>query len=260
MSNEENGALQQYKTPKNLNTRISIHNKYSVNKLGFSNWLFSQYKLESGMRVLEVGCGNGEAWKGRLQALDTLSKLVLTDLSDGMLAAAKDALGENERLSFVKADVQALPFESASFDAVIANIMLYHVPDIGRGLSEIARVLSRGGCLYAATFGENGIASYVADMLKPYGCDFRQNLNFTLQNGEGILRAHFASVRKALYEDSLVVTCAEDLTDYILSLSGISSALTLTRDELTAVIKSKMVRGKLTVPKEYGMFICQNGL
>jgi ubiquinone/menaquinone biosynthesis C-methylase UbiE len=47
--------------------------------------------------------------------------------------------------SFAQADAQALPFRDASFDAVIANHMLYHVPDISRSLGEVRRVLKPSG-------------------------------------------------------------------------------------------------------------------
>ena len=41
--NESNIVKEQYKNSANLNTRISIHNKYSVNKIGFGNWIISNY-------------------------------------------------------------------------------------------------------------------------------------------------------------------------------------------------------------------------
>ncbi len=46
---------EQYKTAENLNIRISIHQKYSVNRQGFGNWIFSTYQIGEGMKVLELG-------------------------------------------------------------------------------------------------------------------------------------------------------------------------------------------------------------
>ena len=43
---------QQYATANNLYTRISIHDKYSTNKMGFGNWIVSNYKIDKGMKVL----------------------------------------------------------------------------------------------------------------------------------------------------------------------------------------------------------------
>ena len=44
---------QQYATETNLNTRIAIHEKYSTNKVGFGNWIFSNYEISKGMTILE---------------------------------------------------------------------------------------------------------------------------------------------------------------------------------------------------------------
>lgn len=56
---------QQYATAKNLNTRMSIHDKYSTNKQGFGNWIISNYRINKGMKILELGCGTGDIWKNR---------------------------------------------------------------------------------------------------------------------------------------------------------------------------------------------------
>lgn len=64
-----------------------------------------------------------------------------------------DSARLGHRFTFAQADAQALPFRDASFDAVIANHMLYHVPDIPRALGEVRRVLKPSGFCYAATMG-----------------------------------------------------------------------------------------------------------
>ena len=55
----------QYGTSTNLSTRISIHAKYSTNKQGFGNWISDHYDIREGMKILELGCGTGEMWKGK---------------------------------------------------------------------------------------------------------------------------------------------------------------------------------------------------
>ena len=55
----------QYQNANNLNTRISIHDKYSTNKLGFGNWIYKNYELFPLAKVLELGCGTGTIWVGR---------------------------------------------------------------------------------------------------------------------------------------------------------------------------------------------------
>lgn len=80
---------------------------------------------------------------------------------------------------------------------------------------------------------------------------------FTLQNGEEALKKYFGSVCRTDYEDALAVTEAEDLADYIYSLSELSGIERVRREDLTAALEARMTDGILHVPKEYGLFICK---
>ena len=104
----------QYGTADKLNTRISIHAKYSVNKQGFGNWIFSNYRFAPGMRVLEAGCGTGSMWRGKEEYIRLCGEIVLSDLSEGMLEAARQNVGAHENVSFAAVDVQAIPYPSSS--------------------------------------------------------------------------------------------------------------------------------------------------
>ena len=219
MLNDHNVVQEQYKTGDNLNTRISIHKKYSINKTGFGNWILSHYKLTPDIKILELGCGTGDMWKENLHLLSEGSQLYLTDISEGMVASAKNTLGEHANISYRIADIEAIPYESGLFDGVIANMMLYHVSDLDKGLSEVKRVMSDKGHFYCATYGENGIVPYIAGLLREYGVQDTTNKNFTLQNGYDILKKHFFVVQRFEYEDSLAVTDIDDMLDYIYSVS-----------------------------------------
>ena len=156
-SNDSAAVKAQYALSKGLDIRLTFHEKYSVNREGYGAWLFSHYDIRDGMMVLEVGCGTGSIWIGRESFLSGCGKLVLTDLSEGMLETAKKNLGERDTVEYRKADIQSLPFTDESFDIVIANSMLYHVPDIEQGLREVRRVLKKSGVFYCATYGEHKI-------------------------------------------------------------------------------------------------------
>lgn len=176
--NNQKEVKEQYANAGNLNTRISIHQKYSTNKMGFGNWIFSNYKISQGMKVLELGCGTGDMWKGHEDLIKTCDRLVLSDFSEGMLENAKANLGDCAGLEYRVIDIQSIPFEDESFDVVIANMMLYHVPDMNRGLAEVRRVLKKGGVFYCATFGEHGIMEFLCKALNAYGVE--DNANKTL--------------------------------------------------------------------------------
>ena len=252
---DASAVKKQYASSEKLDTRISIHEKYSVNRQGFGSWIASHYRFAPGFAVLELGCGTGSLWQGQEDLIRTCSRLVLTDLSEGMLQKAKEKLDRFENIEFRTVDIQDIPFAAHSFDAVIANMMLYHVPDLRRGLDEVRRVLKPGGAFYCATYGEHGILEYLSGLFGVPEAAGQANHSFTLQNGAVQLQRYFADVRRDDYPDALAVTDAGDLADYILSLSGMTALRDIPRDRLVSVLEANMSGGVLTVPKEYGMFI-----
>lgn len=255
MINNKDDVKKQYEKTENLDTRISIHDKYSTNKIGFANWIFSNYRVEDGMKILELGCGTGSMWKGREDLIKRSSKIILSDFSEGMVEQSKNTIGEYDNVDYMVIDIQNIPFEDDSFDIVIANMMLYHVPDIDKGLSEVRRVLKDGGNFYAATYGEHGIMEHVAKLLGRYGVTDTTSRAFTLQNGQKILEPYFDNVKMLRYEDSLAVTNVDDLVDYVCSLSNMSTLASIPKDEIREVLTEHMKDGVLMVPKEYGMFV-----
>jgi len=134
-------------------------------------------------------------------------------------------------------------------------MMLYHVPDLQKGLREVRRVLKEDGTFYCATYGEHGMMEYIYSLFAEYQFLSHVNHNFTLQNGEAKLRPVFSEIRMFLYEDSLAVTHVEDMVDYIFSLTGMTDLQKLSRDKVRTVLEKNMQDGVLHVPKEYGMFI-----
>ena len=247
----------QYRSSSNLNTRISIHDKYSTNKMGFSNWIYSNYEIPEGARILELGCGTGSMWIGKDEVVRKCGKLILSDFSEGMIETAKEKLSSYDKIEYQVIDIQDIPYEDDSFDIVIANMMLYHVPDLQKGLSEVRRVLKEGGAFYCATFGEHGIMEYLSGILIEYGVEDNTNKNFTLQNGDQYLKSAFGKVERFDYKDSLAVTNIEDIIDYIYSLSSMTTLSSMNREKIRDALTEKMTDGVLSLPKDYGMFICR---
>lgn len=244
----------QYKTARSLNIRIQFHQKYSLQKQPFQDWLFSHYAFRPGMRILEIGCGNGSLWQGKLESLPPPAEMILTDFSPGMVAEARAALPPLPFLSFQTADIQALPFPDGYFDLVIANMMLYHVPDVQKGLSQVRRVLKEGGVFHCATSGEKTVVDYIRELLEER--QVLPHISFTLQNGSGLLQPHFSRVECFQREDALRITDLADLMAYIHSLACMSGLDEGDDAALMQRLAGRMEGGVLMIPKEYGTFRC----
>ena len=256
-SNDSAAVKAQYSVPKGLDIRLTFHEKYSVNKQGYGEWLVSHYDICEGMTVLEIGCGTGSIWMRHDSIISECGKLVLTDLSDGMLETAEKNLGRRDNIEYRKADIQNLPFSDENFDIVIANSMLYHVPDIAKGLREVRRVLKKGGVFYCATYGEHNFTDTLAEWFKLGGEDFRPNHNFTMQNGKEILCRSFENVTPVFYKDTLHITDTEDLVEYLRSLASFKAVIDLPVQRIRDILKEHTADGAIDLPKEYGMFICR---
>ncbi len=256
-SNDSAAVKAQYATSKGLDIRITFHDKYSTNKQGYGPWLVSNYDIRKGMKVLELGCGTGSIWLGHDDVTEKCEKLVLTDLSEGMLKTAKGNLGDRSNIEYHIEDIQALSFEDDTFDAVIANAMLYHVPDLDKALREVRRVLKKDGAFYCSTFGENNFSDTLAKWFRLGGEEFNPNHNFTLQNGAEKLHAVFDKVTPLIYEDSLHITEPEDLVTYLRSLASFKAVLNRPEQKIREILAEHEKDGAIDLPKEYGMFICR---
>ena len=176
--------------------------------------------------------------------------------------ARRNLGGSGRRFEFRVADARELPFGEDAFDAVIANHMLYHVPDRPRALSEISRVLRTDGALYAATNGGRTHAEmgWMRRVLDPGHADdayFQSPLGFSLENGVEQLSPWFSDVRLRRYEDALVVTEAEPLVDYLLSGTNVDVSGPRVA-ELEGLLERELAsRGAIHITKNVGLFVAR---
>ena len=259
ISNQEYLLTEQYQDESNLNARIQLHDRFSTNKYGWHRWVFNQLSLSPESHILELGCGTGLLWLENLNRVPRDWGITLSDLSPGMLQEAQRSLRDSQRhFDFGVIDAQAIPFEDDIFDAVIANHVLYHVPDRTKAFSEIRRVLRPGGRFYASTVGRAHLRE-LYELVHRF--DPRADLwgtqvseSFLLENGLDQLSEWFYRITLHRYEDALVITEAKPLVAYVLS-SAAKSALVGKEPEFIEFVERELaLHDAIYVTKDSGLF------
>lgn len=143
-------------------------------------------------------------------------EVTLSDFSTGMLKGTRESLKQMKHdFAYQVIDAQTIPFEDAYFDCVIANWVLYHVPDRPQAIAEISRVLKPDGYAYAATFSQQAFAemkSWVRACNVPAWRDvWNFAHHFSLENGQEQLAPHFAQIKCYNLKNQLVLKQPEPL-------------------------------------------------
>ena len=248
----------QYRTSANLSARAELHRRFSANPRGWLRWAYDELLSYLRGRVLEVGGGPGWLWRENGGRVPSGVRVCFSDLSGGMAREARAALPA-AGFSFLNLDVQALPFAGGAFDVIVANHMLYHVPDLPRAVRELARVLAPGGVLFAATNGAAHLRELddLIHIFEPRFADSFRALTgaFDLENALAVLGPAFARVTLKRYPDALIVTEAQALTDYLFSFTGADPFITPDRaGEATRFFQAHLdaAGGRLRIIKDTG--------
>jgi ubiquinone/menaquinone biosynthesis C-methylase UbiE len=108
-----------------------------------------RHGLEPGMRVLEVGPGNGTYTLAAARRVGDSGKIVTVDIEPKMIERVERRARREgvENIEAWVANVYDLPFEDGSFDAVYMIAVIGEIPDPERAMSEFSRVLAPAGTL-----------------------------------------------------------------------------------------------------------------
>jgi SAM-dependent methyltransferase len=160
--------------------------------------------------VIDVGCGPGHYWR-RIAGGRPDLRVAGLDLSPGMRPHAV-------------ADAQHLPLPDGAAGAALAMHMLYHVPDIDRAISELARVLRGDGIAIVATNGAGHLRQFgqlfadAVNAVQP-GADSPvpppQSGRFRLDSGTAMLRRHFAAAEPLVWETEIRIPEAGPVVGYL---------------------------------------------
>lgn len=120
--------------------------------------------LRAGQRVLDVAAGNGNA---SLAAARRWCEVTSTDYVPALLARGKARAAANGfTIAFQEADAENLPFDDASFDAVVSTYGVMFTPDQDKAAAEMLRVCRSGGKIGLANWTPQG---FIGQMFKTLG-------------------------------------------------------------------------------------------
>lgn len=258
----EKSLKNQYQNATNISSRINLHSLYSQNKQGWFPWIFEQCRISPGLRILELGCGDGTLWTNNLSLLPEDISITLSDISSGMLRDARRAIGSSDtRFAFRAFDCRKIPCKDESFDLVIANHVLFYCDDIPSVLREVRRVLAPGGRFLCSAYGKAHMQE-VSQLVQ----DFDERIvlsadrlyeRFGRENGQSILAPFFPKAQWLSYEDCLLVQDAEPLISYVLSCHGNQNQYILNRyKEFRSYTARKTAKG-FRITKDAGVFLCE---
>ncbi len=248
----------QYCDSSNLRARAELHQRFRTNPYPWFGWVFDRITLPSRSRILELGCGPGALWSENLDRSRPGWEVFLSDFSWGMVREARAQLRSDARFHFAVADAEGIPFRNEAFDALVANHMLYHVPDLDQALSEIHRVLRPNGHLYAATNGAAHLRE-LGGLIQRFDPRLpamdEVNRPFDLGTGREHLARWFVDVQVDRYEDVLVVTEAEPLVAYVFSMFGPYAPSPERRTEFAEFVGHRLASRPIRITKDVGMLV-----
>lgn len=210
-----------YETDRALRELQEEREKFALPRIDFATWALTGLRWRGDERVLDVGCGYGAYYDRLVQRHPDIAYFGL-DQSVGMLA--QHAARASSRL--MVGDALHLPFETGTFDVVMANHMLYHIPDLEAAIQEIKRVLKPDGVLMATTHSNQTMPEIRTLIRRAMIILTRANPStvrpptavsdlFSLESGTRLLSRHFYGVCRFEIPSTLFFRTEADFVGYL---------------------------------------------
>ena len=121
--------------------------------------------IAPGDRVLDVAAGNGNA---AVPAARAGAEVVASDLTPALLEVGRATVGDQLPITWQEGDAEALPYEEASFDAVISCVGVMFAPHHQAAADEILRVTRPEGRIGLVSWTPEGFIGQMFATMKPY--------------------------------------------------------------------------------------------
>ena len=252
----------QYRDSGRLAARARLHTRYGTG--GWFDWVADRLGLAGGAHVLDIGCGAGWFWAQAAARLPDGVSLTVADRSEGMVDEAVRRLSANAHFAGVDghvADAVALPFADCSFDAVVAMHILHHVPEPGRAIDEMARVLRPEGqvIVTANRIGNLGTLFELASRAFGGPATDPAAAALSLDQAAALLGNRFDRVDLVRFDDVYAISDPEDVFAYLTSMSPGGDAAPEDRITLRRLTGQTIERGggTLEARRETGLAVAR---
>ena len=257
----------QYADSRAFRVRVETHRRYGTRTEDtFGEWLLAQVEAGVGDLVADVGCGPG-LYHPALAAAG--AQIAAIDSSPGMVhEALAQAAGSGYAIAGIVASAEGLPLGDGLFDRVMANHMLYHVPDQAAALREMRRIARPGARVVLSTNAADnmqrlhGVHAKVARRLGFEPTPLTP-LRFSLDD-LALVRSVFPTAEVRVRENALLFPDADGPTRYygsyfinsIVGPPSDNSHRRLLLDAFHAEVEALIAReGTLRVPCDAGCFV-----
>lgn len=249
--------------------RKRTHDMYSIPKLDFSEWVLDRVVWRGDEVVLDIGSGPGSYFDVLVSRIPD-GRLIAGDLSFGMI---QKAARHPKADMLLNSDAQTLPFPTGLFDIVMANHMLFHVPDLDKALKEVHRVLKPGGQVIAATNSQFNQPEFEQLFRRTYGLlgaigpDVEPmkpvTHNFYLEDAPRKLARYFFAVARYDFPSAFIFPSTQPVIDYINSTRALREPQLprqVSWDDFISVLADQVQRlinhfGELVVNKLAGVVV-----
>jgi SAM-dependent methyltransferase len=217
-SNDQDAVRRQYVNDKALLTRQAIHDRYTVPQTNYFTWVLDTILWRGDETVLDLGSASGAYYEPLLNKHPEVYYVGL-DNSAGML-------NNHPGPRLLQADAAHIPLPDHTFDVLMANHMIYHLPDIDSALAEFRRVLKPGGALLVATNSVQTMPELQVLMRRAILLLARTGTSqiqpptpasdrFALENGSRRLARHFYAVMRHDLPSKLIFPEIEPVMEYL---------------------------------------------
>lgn len=213
------------------NFRYGLYERYGTSGQRWHEWMFEQLSLESGMRVLDVGCGHGNVWHGSWKKIPGECRITLLDKETaglqflhGVYLERRRELAGGTELFFLYEDAERWKCPSETYDLILAGHLWNYIRDREELLKKLRRGLAEGGRL-VSTFSSQVNTGDVNRLLEPV---LRKKVPESYQERchafevemEELFAGEFSGVSRKVFHNSLRIEQPEELLRYLCNLDG----------------------------------------